>query len=718
MKQPSERKWPVLLIICAVCLTVLVGVYFLYWNSIAGVVGRTTISFMEQLADHDIRNVNSQVDSRLNYLRSLGKRLELVQEEDRLDIPYLLSVDAQATQFEKLYLITTGGAAYDSAYLVTPLEKIPWAGLYRKADGDFVSRFVIDKREAWGEYLLYGTKLNDALPYGSEQIEGIVGMVPVEELDGLANLESFDGRGVTLVIEPNGEIITSSRYYDSGTSLNYFLELEQAEHIDNGLTPEACKAAVSRGESLYLEYTFDGVQYNTMLKPMDGKGLNNGWYMVVRIPSEVTTEQTRIFLNRSLFFFAILGAALVALTSFILKTMRAAQVARAAEQAKSTFLANMSHEIRTPLNGIMGLLYLMRQNLGNREKQEEYLEKAEASANFLKGVITDVLDMSKIESGQLELYCEKLGLEKLLREIRLLVGPQTEERNQHFEIITEGMSCPWVLGDEVRLKQIIVNLLGNALKFTPAGGSITLSIRQEARGELADTVFEITDTGCGMSPEFLERIWQPFEQERRIGSQNGTGLGTTLSKVLAEKMGGSIRVKSQLNAGTTFTVQIPLPIAPPEELPAQPEPADQAALDGMQVLAAEDNDINREILTEILSVHGAAVTAAVNGQEAAALFAQSEPFYFDVVLMDIQMPVLNGYEASKAIRALDRPDSAATPILALTANAFKQEADQAMKSGMNGVITKPLDVNALLEKLSEMGLQSARREQNEKEVNQ
>lgn len=702
----SEGRGTALLIMCIVSLSVLVGGYILYQRSISGVVSGTTISFMNQLADHDIRNVESQVESQMDYLHSLGRRLDLVRESDQVNIPYLLSVDTQATQFKKLYLITTGGTAYDSTFLITSLDKLPWGDTYKDADGDFVIRFVIDKREAWGEYLLYGIKLEKAVSYAGEQVEGIVGLIPIEELNGLNNLESFEGRGVTLVIEPNGEIVTASRYYDSDTSLNYFLELEQADHLDNGLTLEECKAAVSREESIYVEYTLKGVHYNAMLKPMGRTRLHNGWYMVVRVPAEVTAQLTRMFLNRFVFFFAALGCVLAALTAFILKTMQAAQMARAAEQAKSTFLANMSHEIRTPLNGIMGLLYLMRQNLDDREKQEEYLEKAEVSADFLKSVITDVLDMSKIESGQMELYCERFSLEKVLKEVRILIGPQAEERKQHFRINAQDLPVLWAMGDEVRLKQIIVNLLGNALKFTPADGSITLSVQQQQQGNIVDTVFEISDTGCGMSQEFLERIWRPFEQERRIGSQNGTGLGTTLSKVLTEKMGGTIDVKSCLNEGTTFTVRIPLPVAQKDETAPSVGVNGMDSLAGIHVLAAEDNNINREILVEILKGYGATIKTAVNGKEALEIFAQSELFFFDIILMDIQMPVMNGYESTVEIRALNRPDSKTTPILALTANAFKEEADLAQKSGMDGVVTKPLDVGALLQKLSELGQQN------------
>lgn len=705
-----KGRMPSLFIVIAVCLSLLAGGYVMYQRSIEDAVEGATRSFMNQFAEHDIRNVGSQIDGRLNYLQSLNERLELLRREEQIDIPYLLSVEAQATQFQKLFLITQEGTVYDSSYLVTSLDEIRWSDAYEAAKGEFVTRFTVDRREEWGEYLLYGIHLEEPVSYADEMIEGIAGLIPVEELDGLVRLESFNGMGTTLIIEQGGEVITASRYYDDEISLNYFRELEKAEFLD-GLSMEDCIKAISKGESIYVEYLFQGSQFSAMLKPMGETSYGNGWYMVVKIPEEVTAGQTRGFVNRSLSFFALLSIIIFAGGAFVFRNMRKAQIAEASERAKSTFLANMSHEIRTPLNGITGLLYLMRQNLDDREKQKEYLDKAEVSAGFLKSVISEVLDMSKIESGQLELYNRKLNLDKLLQEIRMLIGPQSEERGQIFSIDCSDMSWPWVMGDEVRLKQIIVNLLGNALKFTPSSGTIALTVRQAVRGETADTTFIISDTGCGMSREFLERIWNPFEQEHRFGSQNGTGLGTTLSKMLAEKMGGTIEVDSRIDEGTVFTIRIPFATAQEETVQIQSEPAPQLTLAGMRILAAEDNDINREILMEILGGYGAVATAASNGQEAVDLFSRSEPFSFDVILMDIQMPVLDGYGAVKAIRAMARPDSARVPIFALTANAFKEEADRARESGMNDVITKPLDVAVLLGKLSGMAGGGAERKE-------
>ena len=256
-------------------------------------------------------------------------------------------------------------------------------------------------------------------------------------------------------------------------------------------------------------------------------------------------------------------------------------------------------------------------------------------------------------------------------------------------------------GDALRIKQILTNLLGNAVKFTPEGGQISLTVRQELTGGVANTVFQVADTGCGMSQDFLQHIWKPFEQERRASSQNGTGLGTTLSKTLVEKMGGSISVESQPEKGTVFTFSIPFLQAEQSGNTAVSSDMQREGrgLEGKHILAAEDNDINRMIVVSILEEQGCELTEARDGQEALSAFEASSPGYFDLILMDIQMPVMDGYEATRRIRALPRPDAGNVPIIAMTANAFREDIEKALAADMDDVLTKPLDIKLLFKKI-------------------
>lgn len=697
----TRRRWWVWALILLISFGILSGSYLLYHQSIERTAYSTTFSFMEQLADHDHLNIVSQMDSKTEYLQIILERIDNDRNGQLDEVIYNLGVEAKTTPFDTLYLITTDDEVYSSSYLKTTLQSMPWAEEFQKTDGTFVIRYDEVNREKWGEYLVYGVRLANPSFCGEKEIIGAVGLVPISKIADQMKLESFDGQGIAVVMQKSGDIITASQQYSTPDN-NFFAPLEKAD-FKNGISLEECRQAVERGENLFVEYSLDGSSYYALFQPLEHKG-ENGWYLVVRVSTQVTEDQVKAMISNSLPFFFVLGLLILGITYFIYRSMNSVRVARASEQTKSAFLANMSHEIRTPLNGIVGLHYLMRQSLDDRGKLDEYLKKAEVSASFLQSVITDVLDMSKIESGQLELYPKELDLNSLLEEVHILLENQAEGKGLRFHIDCFGLEAPFVLGDALRLKQILTNLLGNAVKFTPAGGEVSLSVRQEISGGIASTVFQVADTGCGMSQEFLTRIWLPFEQERRISSQSGTGLGTTLSKNLVEKMGGSISVESQLGKGTVFTFSIPFPAAEPSSAGDTPcrEQEEKRAISGRRILTVEDNEINRMIVVSILKEHGCELAEAQNGQEALDAFKDNPPNYFDLILMDIQMPVMDGYEATRRIRALPRADAQTVPIIAMTANAFREDVEKALAAGMNDVATKPLDITLLLKKIEKL----------------
>ncbi|WP_080800834.1 hybrid sensor histidine kinase/response regulator [Arabiibacter massiliensis] len=681
--------------IFAVAAALLGGGYWLYQQSVADAVGGTTSSFMAQVAEHDAQGIRNQMNGKWDYLEALSERIRLNREENISDISYMLGIERRASAFEQLYLITEGGTVYADSYLKADLGSMPWGGLYETQDDRFAQRYDLEEPEIWGEYLLYGVKLDAPIACAGELVEGVVGLVPLSNIESSMQFESFDGEGVAMVIQSSGDVVTAGRYSNSIHGNNYFKSIEGATFLSGSYAD--CVQAVEQRENAFVEYRGADGRFYAALAPIEG----SDWYLVVKVSSAVTTKQVGELMARSLLFFALAGIVLAAVLVVVYRSVQNARIARESEKAKSAFLANMSHEIRTPLNGLVGLQYLMRQNLGDKAKVAEYLDQADVSAEYLKSVITDVLDMSKIESGQMELYPQPFDLGSMLRDIDVLIGSQAKARNLSFAIDAGGVQAPRVVGDEMRIKQSIVNLLGNSLKFTPEGGAITLCALQTPATEGFITTFTVSDTGCGMSPEFLERIWEPFEQERRTASRNGTGLGTALTKVLVEKMGGTISVKSQLGQGSTFTIDVPLPLAEEQDDTAarSHEGRDEVTLEGMRVLVAEDNDVNRMIIEDILADEGCDVTAVCDGRQAVDAFVDSDLDAFGVVLLDLQMPVMTGYEAAEAIRALDRPDGARVPILALTANAFHEDVEHAKRCGIDEVVTKPLDVGLLLDKL-------------------
>lgn len=393
----------------------------------------------------------------------------------------------------------------------------------------------------------------------------------------------------------------------------------------------------------------------------------------------------------------------------------ACRAAKAANEAKTTFLSNMSHDMRTPMNAIIGFSTLLEREAAQPDKVREYGWKIAASGQHLLSLINDVLDISKIESGKNALNIAEFSLPELLEELHAVTQPRLREKKQTLRVKVCDVEGEHFLGDRLRLSQILLNLLSNAVKYTQEGGHIELTVfglPQISRG-YAHLRFQVQDNGIGMSPEFVEHIFEPFTRENNSTDSGiqGTGLGMTITRNLVDLMSGTISVESVPGEGSIFRVELELRYAEqPEETSQQtPEalpPSDGSPLKGLRMLVAEDNDINAEILEELLSFEGASCERTMNGREALERFRQTPPAYYDAVLLDIQMPVMNGYEAARAIRALDRPDAGTIPIMAMTANAFADDVQNALEAGMNAHISKPIDMVVLrgtLEKLLHSG---------------
>ena len=380
--------------------------------------------------------------------------------------------------------------------------------------------------------------------------------------------------------------------------------------------------------------------------------------------------------------------------------------AEAASAAKSDFLARMSHDIRTPINGVIGMAELALKNIFHPYKTEECLNKILSVAFHLNSLVNDILDMSHIESNKIEISHKPMNINSLADGCLSIIEGQLTNRD--LKIITEfdDFEHPFLLGDELHLRQAIVNLLGNAVKFTPDGGKITFRIHQLATGYKTITYrIEVEDTGIGMKSEFLTHIWDTFSQEDggARSEYKGSGLGTSIAKSLVELMGGTISVKSKLNEGSTFTIDIPFAIDDRTEAVRKNELKELSdyneTLYGARILLVEDNTINLESAKGLLEAEGAIVDTAENGKIALKLFSESKQNTYDAILMDIMMPVMNGIEATKEIRKLPRIDATITPIVALTANAFEEDVRNSLAAGMNDHLTKPVEISQVIKTL-------------------
>ena len=384
-------------------------------------------------------------------------------------------------------------------------------------------------------------------------------------------------------------------------------------------------------------------------------------------------------------------------------TTEALQTAENANKAKTDFLSNMSHDIRTPMNAIIGMTSLIRHDAGNKDKVIEYADKIDISSQHLLGIINDVLDMSKIEAGKTVFKYTDFSMPDLIEELNTIFQPQIAERNQTLMVIKENIRHEWVNGDQVHLMQIFSNLLSNAVKYTQEGGKIQFLVEEcETKSSVyAKYRFLVSDNGMGMSADFKETIFDPFTRaEGSVTNKiQGTGLGMAITRNLVEAMGGTIDVESELGQGSCFEVLIDLRIAEDRSVSStvQEEKNEQNdnIFQGMRFLCAEDNELNAEILTELLKIEGAECTICENGEEILKTFEKSAPGDYDMILMDVQMPVMNGYEATKAIRRSSHELAKKIPIIAMTANAFSEDIQHSLAAGMNAHVSKPVEMRVL-----------------------
>lgn len=451
---------------------------------------------------------------------------------------------------------------------------------------------------------------------------------------------------------------------------------------------------------------------DTVLLTILNKAINS-------IPGEVTSEIVErnmvsignnrlslselIYANPVLFItvvavFLLLVLAIVVMTASL--RVRAARMkselakAEAESKAKGEFLSRMSHEIRTPMNAIIGMTLIARQSVGSPQTVGDCLNKIDQSSQYLLGILNDILDMSKIESGKMTLEQTDFDLEKLAKDAVMLITPQAQRKGLRLEedISIQGA---WAVGDPLHLNQVLVNLLSNAVKFTPAGGTVGLTVRQQPGTRRF--AFSVRDTGIGVTEQDQDRIFRAFEQAgadtaRQYG---GTGLGLAISNSLVRMMGGSLALESKPGQGSNFHFTVELPLGSPV-VPETAGPEAPVSFEGKRVLLVEDNELNTEIAQTLLEQYGLTVETAADGRQAVEKFQSSADRWYDLILMDIRMPVMDGLEATKVIRHLPRPDASTVPIIAMTANVFDEDTKKSVASGMNGHLTKPIDLDALV----------------------
>ena len=560
------------------------------------------------------------------------------------------------------------------------------------------------------------------------------------QLNDYFRCDAYENNNSVYVLDNNGFKLFNANDTELLKGHNVYTVLSQMSYLHGSSFAEA-KARLARTGSCYSNAVLDGTEYFYALKQMK----NAQWTLAFLVPAEYVAVNTQklvsIVMVIIIGFSVVFSVAAIFLGWFLLRErqreelraeketnlrleqyniqltqandeMRRAQAiaaealrsAERASKAKTDFLSNMSHDIRTPMNAIIGITTLMKNELDQPEKLAEHLVKLEISGQLLLGIINDILDMSRIESGKTTLNVEKMNLSQQVGQLDGIIRPQANQRSQTFTVTTH-LQHENVLADPNRLNQVLLNILSNAVKYTPQGGQVRLEVEELPRDErYAKYRFVVQDNGIGMSEAYQKTLFDPFTREEKSGTNKvqGTGLGMAITKSIVDLMGGTIGVESAPGKGTRFEVVLEFPIdveaqnaAAPEAQPPVCEPEAVSPLYGMKFLCAEDNEINAEILQMLLETKGASCKICANGQEIVDTFASVKPGEYDMILMDVQMPVMDGLEATRRIRSGENPLGRTTPILAMTANAFLEDMQKSREAGMDEHLSKPVDIAAL-----------------------
>ena len=558
------------------------------------------------------------------------------------------------------------------------------------------------------------------------------------QLNDYFRCDAYENNNSVYVLDDDGFKLFNANDTELLKGHNVYTVLSRMSYLHGSSFAEA-KERLDRTGSCYSNAVLDGTEYFYALKQME----NAWWTLAFLVPAKYVAVNTQKLVNIVMVIIIVIAMVFSVITVFVGWSLlrqkqqqelqaekeanlrleqyniqltqandelrqaqdiaaEALQSAERASKAKTDFLANMSHDIRTPMNAIIGITTLMKNELHQPEKLAEHLGKLENSGQLLLGIINDILDMSRIESGKTTLNVEKMNLPQQISQLDSIIRQQAGQRRQTFTVNTH-LQHENVLADPNRLNQVLMNILSNAVKYTPTGGHIRFEVDELPRNEhYARYRFVVQDDGIGMSEAYQKTLFDPFTREERSGTNKvqGTGLGMAITKNIVDLMGGSINVESTTGKGTRFEVVLEFPVdaeadTVPEAQVLPEEEEETSPLSGMKFLCAEDNAINAEILEMLLEANGASCTICSNGQEIVDAFASVRPGEYDMILMDVQMPVMDGLEATRRIRSGENPLGRIIPILAMTANAFLEDMQKSREAGMDEHLSKPVDIAAL-----------------------
>ena len=720
---------------CMTGIAMFLAFFFLYHTYIQDIIYEERLNQMEEITRQMFQNLEDVIDAHwnrvteeCNYLKDAN-----VQTTDELcrHIKKKYELSAYADQKITLMALDSDGGYY---------TEDGYRGLFRDLDyfednSEQIS-FVFDSMTDNQSEMVFLQRLPEPIELQNGEEKTTISYFGIsqnmEQLNPYFSCDAYNGNNSVYVLDDNGFKLFNSNQVELIKGHNVFSVLQNMKYLHNSSFDKTKVELEEKGCS-YSNAILDGTEYFYALKRLE----NAEWTLIFLVPAEYVATNTLRLVNFVMVFIVIFtvivavcvmfgislvmhrnqqesirverenNARLETVNTELRQAKRAAeeafQVAQEANRSKSSFLANMSHDIRTPMNAIIGMTSLIRYDAGDKGKVIEYADKIDISSQHLLGIINNVLDMSKIEAGKTVFKYSDFSIVDFIQELDTIFHSQIYEKQQTFTITKENIRHEWVSGDRVHLMQIFSNLLSNAIKYTQEGGEIQFLVEEyETKSRAyARYRFLVSDNGMGMSADFKNTIFDAFtrEESSMTNKIQGTGLGMAITKNLVEAMGGTIDVESEPGQGSCFEILMDLKTAEDQSgslIPhTEKDEPEGNILQGMRFLCAEDNEINAEILTELLKIEGAECTICENGEEILKTFEQSAPGDYDMILMDVQMPVMNGYEATKAIRRSSHELAKKIPIIAMTANAFSEDIQHSLAAGMNAHVSKPVEMKVL-----------------------
>ena len=720
---------------CMTGIVMLLAFFFLYQTYIQNIIYEERLNQMEEVTHQMFQNLEDVIDSHwnrvteeCNYLREAN-----VQTIDELCKHMKKKYELSAYEEQKITLMAVDS---EGGYYTERGNRGLFRDLDYFEDNPKQISFVFDSMTDNQSEMVFLKHLSKPIQLQNGKKKATIRYFGIaqnmEQLNPYFNCDAYDRNNSVYVLDDNGFKLFNSNKVELIKGHNVFSVLQKMKYLHNS-SFEKTKTELEEKGCSYSNAVLDGTEYFYVLKRME----NAEWTLIFLVPAKYVATNTLELVNFIMLFiviFTVIVAVCVILgISFVMRRNQqeailverenniklenvntelrkanlaaeeAFQVAQEANRSKSSFLANMSHDIRTPMNAIIGITSLLRHDAGDKAKVIEYADKIDTSSQHLLGIINDVLDMSKIEAGKTIFKYTDFSILDFMEELNTIFHSQIDEKNQTLTLMKENIRHEWVNSDQVHLMQIFSNLISNAVKYTQEGGVIQFLVEEcETNSSVyAKYRFLVNDNGMGMSDDFKDKIFDAFTRaENSLTNKiQGTGLGMAITRNLVEAMGGTIDVESEPGQGSCFEVLMDLKIA--EERSVLPvsqiekEELDVNILKGMRFLCAEDNELNAEILMELLKIEDAECTICENGEKILKTFEQSAPGDYDMILMDVQMPVMNGYEATKAIRRSSHELAKTIPIIAMTANAFSEDIQHSLAAGMTAHISKPVEMKVL-----------------------